>query len=156
MNRRGPLERHWKKMIAVLYVIVLLSGSVIGYYMSLTPSREMPEEDKVKSDEVAVWVHNEVNVTRNLTVRMYGDPMVEPPDIDVDINWNITSFDTKKVEGYEKVMFKTKSSSTYDNYPFDIKVYEDGDMSEAVAERSVRLTVGQSSGNENIFHVYVS
>lgn len=157
MNKeeKSILERHWKKIIVFIYAVLLISGGAIGYYMSLAPSRDIIDEENVKNDEVGVWVNNELNETRNLTVRMYGDSPSQHPDSDIELNLNITSFETKEVEGYEEVLFKTEPPSTYNNYPFDIEVYEDGDLEEPVAKKSVRLTVGHSRGNENEFYISV-
>ncbi len=147
MRNNGFLERHWKKLVALLYVGLIFSLSIIGFYVSKAPMKE----EFVEDDEVIVKVKNESNRTMNLTVKMEGDSLFEGK-----FKQKISSFGTKMVEEGEIAKFETQVDSSFDNFPFDILVYETNDMDDPIRVKGVRLTVGYKTGNQNEFEVTVS
>lgn len=140
------LDKHWKKLIAIIYVGMILTLGIIGHQVYTSPYRDLGPVD-----DVIVRVHNEKEETLTLTVKMIGDfPFSSGREE------RITSFDVKEVSAGETVEFTTEVSDAFENYPFKILVGHPDDMDRPMATKDVYLTVGYDSGNENEFHLTVS
>lgn len=140
------LERHWKKIVAALYIGLLLSLGVIGFQLADAPMKE----EFVEDDSVVVWVHNKRDHSLNLTVKMIGVSQID------EMHQNkITDFGTKEVWASDKVRFETSISSSYQNYPFEIRVFRSNDTDEPLVKKEVSVTVGYKTGNENVFNVEI-
>jgi len=147
MKNSSFLEKHWKKLIASLYIGLIFSLSIIGFYVSKAPMKE----EFVEDNEVIIRVKNESNRTMNLTVKMEGDSSFEGK-----FKQKISAFGSKMVKEGEIAKFKIQVDSSFDNFPFDILIYETDDMDEPIRVKGVRLTVGYKTGNNNEFEVTVS
>ncbi|MFO7791669.1 MAG: hypothetical protein R6W73_01630 [Candidatus Saliniplasma sp.] len=143
------LEKYWFIFIAIIYVVLIVSLSFLGYNILKAPVQESPPEDLVK-----VHVTNEGENPRNMTVKMIDNSLM-PIWEHYDATNNITGFGEEMVLPGETVTFETRAHSTYDNFPMKIRVSEIDDSEEVLAEKSVRITIGQSSDNQKEFEIDV-
>lgn len=148
----GFMERYWFIFIAIIYVALIVSLSFLGYNILEAPVQESPSPE----DLVTVHVTNEGENPRNMTVKMIDNSLM-PIWKHYDATNNITGFGEEMVLAGETVTFEARAHSTYDNFPMKIKVYEiDDEGDELLNEKGVRLTLGQSSGNQREFSIDVN
>lgn len=151
-EKKDIFERSWIFLIVTIYILLIVSLGFLGYHIFSAPTPESPPPD----DVVMVHVTNEGNKSMNMTVKMIDDQVIPSWSFEgMNYTANITDFDEKRVLPGETVTFKS-SGHGLDNWPMDIRVYRTDNGEELIAEKSVRLTVGQSSENQREFSIDVN
>ncbi len=146
------LEKYWFIFITIIYLALIVSLSFLGYNILKASVQESPPPE----DLVTIHITNEGEIPRNITVKMIDDSLM-PIWEHYDVTNNITSFGEEMISPGETVTFETCARSTYDNFPMIIRVYETDDGGkELLNEKNVRLTLGQSSGNQREFSTDVN
>lgn len=148
-EEKDIFEKSWLYIIVTIYVLLILSLGFLGYHIFTAPVSESPPSE----DVVIVNVYHYGDEPINMTVKLIDDSRM-PIWKQFNATHNITSFGEKRVLPDQIATFKS-SGHTYDNYPMDLQVYGTDNGEELLAQKSVRLTAGQSSGNEREFSIDV-
>jgi len=136
-------------IIPVVYIALILSLGFLGYNIFSAPVEEGPPPE----DVVLIHVSNEREETMTVTVELISQQDY-PGSMPGNHTFDITDFDEKGIEYNETVTFSSSGHSYY-NYPMELRVFRTDEGEELLETKSIRLTVGQSSGNERGFEVTI-